>query len=353
MSYNNNNNQTNSNQNDSKNDNYDFTVSSKRLLRDKETYYDDGSDRAFRDYKSSQDTRPYPVYRNDIKFKNLRNINPSRAVWDDDVKNDYYNKNTDFIDYRIEECIREKSEMIDISHMDSDCFVLLLSHKLFPKIKDKIQHIFAKDCNLKKVPNLDCFTSLLTLDLSCNKISSLPKLPETLEELIINDNRISEITHELPNLLRFNGADNVINKFNYPKNIERIHLKNNPITYIVKLDKLYFLDISTTKITKLYPLQNLKYLDMTFTNIDILPEMYSLQILLCNDSYLTDITALKDLNTIDMIRTKIKYIPYFKSLQKIVYEKGAVFGISNQYKGKLKHIKQNKNDIIETSFVQN
>ena len=107
-----------------------------------------------------------------------------------------------------------------------------------------------KDCSLRNIPNLDCFTALLTLDLSCNRLTTLPVLSNTLEELIINDNRISEIPHELPNLLRFNGSDNVITKFNYPKNIERIHLKNNPISYIIKLDYLYFLDISKTKNNK-------------------------------------------------------------------------------------------------------
>ena len=88
--------------------------------------------------------KQYPVYRNDIKFKKFRNIDPSMAIWNDDVKHDYYNKDTDSVSYRIEECIREKSEMIDLSHMDEDCFINLFAHKMFPTIRVKIQHIFAK-----------------------------------------------------------------------------------------------------------------------------------------------------------------------------------------------------------------
>lgn len=326
-----------------------FNVPCSKLTREKETYYDDGSDRAFREYDSRKNN-PYPVYRNDIKFKKLRNIDPKRAVWHDDVKNDYYTKDTDSIDYRIEECIREKSEMIDLSHMDENCLVALFSHKLFPSIRGKIQHLFAKDCGLREIPKLDCLISLLTLDLSCNKLKSLPDLPTSLEELIINDNRIAEINNELPHLLRFNGDDNIISKFNYPKNIERIHLKGNPISYIIRLDALYFLDIAKTNIIQLYPLPNLKYLDVSFTNVKTLPMMDSLQVLVCNDSTLMDITSLKNLHTLDMVRSKVVYIPYFKDLQKIVYERGDVFGISKQYAGKLKHIKHNRNNIIETTF---
>jgi hypothetical protein len=311
----------------------------------KDNYYDDGSDKAFIDYIPEADTRPYPVYRNDIKFRQHRNIDPSRAVWDNDVQCDFHNKDTDCISYRIEECIREKGEMIDLSHMNKDCFNLLMSNNVFPKIKNKLQHIFAKDCNLLNLPNLDCCSALLTLDISSNNLISLPKLPESLEELIVNDNRITEVSNNLPNLLRFNGDNNLICNINFSKTLERIHLKNNPIIHIPGFENLYFLDISTTKINKLYSCPQLKYLDISYTEIITLPDMESLQSLICVDSSLTDITKLKNLYSLDMVRSKINRIPYFKNLHTLNYDDGAKFGMSRNYR--IKYFKKSKMNIIE------
>lgn len=326
----------------------DKLYSTKSLRRDKEMYHDDGSDKAFIDYDPKKNTEPYPVYRNDIKFRHHRDIDPSRAVWSNDVKCDFSNKDTDSIDYRIEECIREKCEMIDLSHMTKDCFNLLLSHKTFPKIKTKLQHIFAKGCKLTSIPSLECCVSLLTLDLSCNQLTLLPTLPKTLEELIVNDNRITDIITDLPNLLRFNGDNNLISYINYSKKLERIHLKNNPIKIIPNFENLYFLDISTTKISKLYPCPNLKYLDISFTEIPELPAMDLIQVLVCTDSSLSDITNLKNLYNLDMVRSKINCLPYFKSLQKVCYEDGHRFRLSQHYS--IKYSKKSKLNIVEIMF---
>jgi hypothetical protein len=34
---------------------------------------------------NSYSTKKYQVYRNDLKFKEHRNINPNNATWDDDI----------------------------------------------------------------------------------------------------------------------------------------------------------------------------------------------------------------------------------------------------------------------------
>ncbi|VBB17934.1 hypothetical protein YASMINEVIRUS_397 [Yasminevirus sp. GU-2018] len=330
------------------NEDINFPRTSK-LERTRSTYHDDGTDRAFIDYDPKRDTRPYPVYRNDIKFRKHREVNPSRAIWTEDVASDFHNKDTDSIDYRIEECIREKYEMIDLSHMESDCFVNMMRHKAFPILCTKLQHIFAKDCNLEEVPDLTCFKALLTLDLSSNKLSELPKLPKTLEELIVNNNKLTSIKHDLPKLLRFNGADNNISVFNYSPTLERIHLKNNPISYVPQLDNIYFLDIATTRITQLHPCKNLKWLDVSYTQIEALPEMDSLQHLSCNESNLKDISKLKNLHTMEMVRSQIERVPYFKDLFTMVYEFGSKFALSKHYS--IKHVKKNKRDIVEITFL--
>lgn len=294
----------------------------------------------------------YTVYRNDIKYKSHKNIDPEKAIWNDDVKNDFHNKDTDSIDYRLEDCKKEKHSLIDLSHMNKNCFVNLVVNptylKLKPLLKQNLNHIFARECELTELPDLDCFDFLETLDISHNNLTVLPKLPRSLQELIVNNNKLIEIKEILPNLRRINANDNNIIRFDYPNSLERVHLKNNPISYIVKLDHVYFLDISHTKVKELHECPKLTYLDLTSTSITVLPTLNNLEHLTCNDSMLTDITNLKNLHSLVMINAKIDKVPFFKDLHNFIYKDNTKFMLAKQYS--VKCIKKNKNDITEIIF---
>lgn len=313
-----------------------------------EVYKDDGTDKAFVDYDPALDTRPYHVYRNDIKFRTHKKVDPTRAIWDDDVKKDFMNKQTDSIDYRLEECQRENFETLDLSHMNNDCFTFLFQHKYFKNIVKKVQHIFAQDCQLRVVPDLSEFESLVTLDISSNKLTELPVLPESLEELIINNNRLTKVDNSLPNLKRFSANNNKIQSINYGRLIEIIYLKNNPIDHIPALDNLYRLDISTTKIKKLHSYPKLKFLNCSFTSIVSIPTMDVLEHLICNDSNVSDISLLKTLQSLEIVNTKVICVHYMKDLYSIVYDGDAKLALSKKYR--LKHVKKNKSNICEITF---
>lgn len=302
------------------------------------------------EYDPSKDTRKYPVYRNDIKFKTHRNIDPSRAIWDDDVKQDYQNKNTDSIEYRMEECKREKYETLDLSHMQTDCFEQLFSNKTFLGVRNKIQHIFAKESNIKILPNLSELINLQTLDVSSNEIKDLPELPDSLEELLINDNRLLFIDNDLPNLLRLYASNNMLSRINYSNSLERLHIDNNPIDYIPKLSNLYFLDASTTKIKKLYQMPKLKYMDISFTEIEVIPEMQCLEILQCNESSVNDIRALKSLHRMEIVKSHIENVHYMKNLSTLIYHDSSQIRISSRYK--IMHAKKNKTNINDITFKE-
>jgi Leucine-rich repeat (LRR) protein len=329
-------------------DDFEFPTDTKKLKRDTEVWNDDGSNKAFDTYDAKKDTRKYPVYRNDIKFKKYREVNPDRAIWNNGVKNDYENIDTDSIDYRIIECKRENYETLDLSHMNNNCFVELFSHKSFAQIKNKLQHLFAEGCDLRILPDISPLEKLQTLDLSNNKLKQLPELPETLEELIVNDNELSRIDNDLPRLQRFNGVNNVLTHINYSNSLERLHLKNNPIENIPHLSNLYFLDVSETKIKKLYPLPKLRHLEMTNTEIQNIPAMDSLEHLVCNDSKLESIDGLKSLQSLEMINAPINKIHYMKDLYTLIYYGSHVFEISKNYK--ILHLKKNKKNISELTF---
>lgn len=291
----------------------------------------------------------YVVYRNDIKYKKYRDIDPEKAVWDDDVRDDFMKKYTDDIEYRIEECKREKYTTLDLSYMDKDCFNKLFTHKNYTDIRDKLQHVFAKCSSIENIENrLNEIKNLQTLDLSCNKLKHLPILPESLEELIINDNDMNILDHPLPNLKRLNACNNNLKTINFSDDLERLHISNNPIVELPGLTKLYYLDVSTTnvKCLKLFP--KLRYLDCRFTQIKKMPKMESLETLICTDSEMEDISDLDDLKILVMVRSKIKRIHFMKSLETLKYYLFDDITLSKQYK--IGYVKKNKNNINEIFF---
>jgi hypothetical protein len=300
---------------------------------------------------TKNDTTPYIVYHNDIKFKNHRTIDPNRAIWaSDEVKRDFLQKDTDSIDYRVEECIREKCQIIDLSHMSNTCFEEFMKHRMFRYLISKIQHIFAKDSKLTKLPSLVCFTNLLTLDVSTNQLIELPELPTILEELIVNDNKLNAVNHYLPNLKRFDGSNNTICNFIYPKAIERINLNYNPIGIIAPgLDALYHLEIIGTKIAVIYQYKMLKFLDVSKTCIEKIPHMSKLIQFVCNDSSVSDISELTTIETAEIVRSNITRLHFIKSLKSIVVHSEPSIGLSKQYK--LKQYKKNKNGVSELIMI--
>jgi hypothetical protein len=326
----------------------EIPISTKKLICDTEKYVDDGSNKAFVDYDPSKDTRKYQVYRNDIKYKQHKEIDASRAEWDNDVKRDFQTKDTDSLDYRLEMCEKENYETLDMASMKNDCFLKLFEHKIFPKIKDRIMHIFAYECDITEIPDLTCFSQLQTLDLSRNKLRKLPLLPESLEELIVNNNKITTLDQNLPKLLRFDGTNNRFNHIIFSDALERIHVKNNPITKLRAFNNLHYLDISYTKINKIDSMPRLKYLDMSHTEIISLPSLPMIEQLLCNESKLNDISNISSLQCLEIINTNVSRIHYIKNLITLLYHESNPIILSQKYK--MLNVKKNKNNISEITF---
>lgn len=284
----------------------------------------------------------YRVYRNDLKFKNHRQIDPNCAVWTKKIKNSFVTYNTDGIDYRIYECIQENSETIDLSHMTLECFEEFITHLQFKNIRDTIQHIFAESSNLTIIPNLHKFKNLITLDLSNNKLTNIQSLPETLEELILDNNRLISFTHNLPNLKRLKISNNNISEIKLNNSLESIYLNNNPIDNINYTHNIKYLNISNTYIKSIYSYPKLEILECHHTKIKYIPKMDTLKELNCSFSPVSDISKLNNIESLEIINTHIKNIHYMNSLCIIIYNRGDIFKLSNKYI--ISGIKQNKND---------
>jgi hypothetical protein len=296
------------------------------------------------DYDPEKDNRKYVVYRNDIKYKNKNKIDVSRAIfYDDSIKLDYETYDTDDIEYRIKECAMEKHQVIDLSHMTSNAFTHLMSHNKFNDIKTHILFISAIESNIDTLPDLSSFTNLISIDLSGNNLSKLPRFPASLEELIIDRNRIETI-NLMPNIKRIMAKHNNLKNIAYVDSMESLIFSHN--TNLAKLEvlpNLYYLEIMNTNILDVPMCRNLKYLDMNETRITRLPKLDNLHILSCIRSNLSDISAITSLYSLLMAESNIKYIHYMATLQHVSY-KGSL-NISRKYK--VHHMVKNKSDIFE------
>jgi len=289
-------------------------------------------------------TNNYEVYRNDIKYKKHRNIDPSKAIWDKDVKSDYLDKDTDSLEYRLEECKRENYETLDLSNMDSDCFDNLLKHETYEKIKKSVNHIFANGSNLREIPDLDDYPKLITLDISDNDLIELPKLPKKIEELIINDNKIISSITDLPNLKRLEMRNNKINKIIKCDNLERLDAFNNPIVILDKMKNLYYLDISRTKLKDINTYPKLTFLDCSYTDIKKIPKMEKLEELICNDSQVNDVMDI-NVEYLRIVNSKIDIIPYMDKLTRISHNNVSDLKVSKKYK--ISRIIKNKGNTFD------
>lgn len=290
----------------------------------------------------------YTVYRNDIKFKKYREIDPECANWTDDVKSAFHGCDTDCIEYRIEECVREKYEVIDLSHMSSECFEEFISHSQFKLIVNKLHHIFAQSSNLSIIPNLHKFTNLITLDLSNNSLTKIHNLPESLEELILDNNKLTSLTHSMPNLKRLKIINNNISEIKLSNSIESAYLNNNPIISISSIDNIKYLNISNTNIKHIHSYPKLEIFECQYTKIKSIPRMDKLKELICNYSDVSDISELKYLESIEMINTQISKIHHMNSLYSLKYHGDNKFRLSNLYQ--LFNIMKNKKNINEILF---
>lgn len=306
------------------------------------------------DYDPDKDTRPYTVYRNDIKYRDHNDIDISRAEFDDDdVRRDFLNGDTDTIEYRIIECFREKFQVMDLSHMDPDVFDKLITHDAFDKIASKIEVVSANDCGIETLPDLSSFTNLISLNIGDNNLRNLPKLPDSLEELIIDNNQIQTIPY-LRRLKRLRARNNDIRRIHYTETMESLILTGNRgLSELAELPRLYHLEIGKTRVSDIPMCTNLKYLDLEETDVEVLPDLPHLYILTCVRSKLFDISNLRNLYCLVATDSKVRRIHYMETLQKFTYNSKHQNEIRLSKRYRARRIFKNKNNVIDVLFKEN
>jgi hypothetical protein len=122
--------------------------------------------------------------------------------------------------------------------------IVLTSNDLSKQVLDfnkykRLKHISLNYCNLEICPEVELCDNLSYLDISCNHITELKKLPDSIKELYINTNLIRQLDF-------------------VPINIVKLNLFSNPLTRLPRnilmcTSLIYGLDLSHTEIVLTAP----------------------------------------------------------------------------------------------------
>jgi Leucine-rich repeat (LRR) protein len=285
------------------------------------------------------------VYENDLKFKQLQQINfnnKNLKIYGGNI-----DKNYDTIDSRLEECTKNNGNYLDLSQLD-----LVNINNLFNSTfnYNNITYLFLNNNNLCGVLNLSKFNNLISLDVGHNNIFDI-KVPSNLKELVINNNGISKLPTNI-NLSRLECSYN--NLFEIPNytNLELLYCNNNNINnikYYVLLRKLIAHDnpLNTLEVSP-----EISYLDISVTpllNIDIFP---NLEHLVANSCKLKSIPNIPRLHTLELINTPVERIQFFPKIETILCSIHLTKHISSKYSNTY-NISLRNNSVICISIINN
>ena len=128
----------------------------------------------------------YIVYKNDLKHRKNRNIDKNKIEWHNDEVAQLFTEDLDTVEYRITECKHEGNTLLDLNGLDLSHFPILPTNLL-----SSVKYLFVTGNHIRSL-SID-FIHLEVLDVSYNKLESLPILPPTLIELCCRGNDLVSI----------------------------------------------------------------------------------------------------------------------------------------------------------------
>ena len=249
------------------------------------------------------------IYDNDLKFKTYNNIDIKRVK---DGKNE---EDKDTLEYRIKECKMNNYKSLDLSHLG-----LKEIPQLPKQITNNLKYLFLNENDIEHIEDLSHFNDLLVLDLCNNKLTSLPQLPERLEELLIKNNSVGSIKLLSNNdyLKRLDCSNNLIKEIPVIDSLEVLRCDNNEITEIPKLVNIIKLSCSNNQIKLLNDMPNIEILDCDRNLVEIIENYKNLKELYCSKN---NIEYVKNLNKIEILhcyKTNIRKLGYFQTLKELL-----------------------------------
>jgi hypothetical protein len=268
----------------------------------------------------------YELHKNDLKYKEIRNIDIEKVEWTDHVSLDLYTEtDQDTLIFRVEDSKKMNYDMLDLNYMKLT---------IYPNINEMInikclRYLFITNNKLDNLPSLTNYDSLQVIDLSDNNIRGKLLLPKSLIELKCSNNKITELPNENDCCL-----------------IERIDCENNLLTNIPKYEKLKILNCASNNITILLHYENIVKINcennVNLSKIDVYDKLTELII---NNTNLEKLNEYKKLTYLQMYKTKIVELPFMKNLTEIEANDTLLY-IHENYK-------KNKDDKIKIKSFHN
>jgi hypothetical protein len=238
----------------------------------------------------------YELYKTDLKYKDIRNIDVNNVEWTEDVTKEIYTKtNYDALESRIINCKNDNYEVLDLNYM-----------KLYqyPNISinvEMLKYLFVTNNKIKEFPALTNYKNLKVIDVSDNEISKKLYLPKSLIELKCTNNKIVELpsTEECPHL-------------------ERLDCENNLITNIPKYDNLKILNCSKNNLKELNIYEKIKKINCEDNeSLNYLPSYAKLMELIMNNTNIHKLEKHPELSYLQMYKTPIVNLPFMSKLNEV------------------------------------
>lgn len=294
--------------------------------------------------------KKYVIYKNDLKNKNISNINFNNVDWEqNDIKN-LIKTNFDTLEYRLNE---NEKNMLDLNNIKLSIIPESIKNNLY---YNNLLHLFISNNNLKNDIDFSNFKVLETLDIDNNFINNII-LPKSLKELSANNNKLIKLECN-KNLLRLRCTNNLLETINLSNIIELLEINNNKIKYLdlsnfKNIDRLIIHD---NPLIKLVLTPKLLYIDLSNTQIDELIYNknnildYKINHLVCNNcTNLTNIPQFKYIEFLEIIGSPVEKLYFYKDFKLIILQINLTKNISKKYKDNNANINIRNNILLTIS----
>lgn len=294
--------------------------------------------------------RNYTVYRNDLKYKKNRNVDTTKALWDDARLRDMFEEvDLDSLDYRLYECRRSGMRNLDLNNMD-----LVTFPEISAEYSDNVRCLFLAENDLEILPDLTAFKRLEILEVGNNGLREMGLLPASLIELTCRGNHLSRLpdADECPRLQRVDCTGNEILEIPRYRSLRSLLCSQNRLQAIPDLENLERLVCCDNRITYLGECSRLRYLDCGQNRLTTLPDYRSLVDLICSNNPLPGIPAYVGVRYLEIFGTPIREVPYLPKLEELFCDRD-VRGISTRYEEECNmEGKVHKDRMVQITFTK-
>ena len=283
------------------------------------------------------------VYKNDLKNKKNKTFNLESIMFDNShVEKMFREKDLDSLEYRLLECKETGFVDLDLKHMD-----LISLPSLPDEVYNKLKHLFLGDNKLTNLNDITKFKSLETLDINNNLFIELPQLPNTLNELCCQSNKLTMIKSHR-NLQKLDCAFNNIQKIEELPKLELLVCNDNKLESIPPFSSLKKLVCNNNMIKIIHNYSSLTYLNCIKNNITSITDIGNIEDLLISYNPIDNLpTNLPKIKYLEIIDTNIRKLYFYTSLKEVYSSVNQLTHMSKKYIVKNKRVHKDKLLIFE------